>query len=102
MSGSFYLKKDESDLWDKSSNMMVMFTVIVNLVLWIGAGWAIQEQLDKNFDLLTRPMEKYTELEWRDHQAKAAANCVTLSLDDVPTWALISFYAGALAEVAVG
>jgi len=68
LSGSFYLKKAESEMWSKSAQMMVVASVFINLVLWAVAAWAIQGQLEKNHDEVSKPLKHNVNLCWMDYR----------------------------------
>jgi len=87
MTGSFYLKQDESEMWSRSGTLMMTLTMVVNMILWALAGWAIQEQFDKNHEKITRPMETYLELDWRDYKEAELATAKVIKFEDVP-WPL--------------
>lgn len=85
MTGAFYLKQEESEMWNRSGTLMMSLTMVVNIILWALAGWAIQEQFDTNSEHILRPMEKYIELDWRDYKQEELQKCCAIKFEDVNT-----------------
>lgn len=102
MTGSFYLKQDESELWSRSGTMMMTLTMVVSAILWALAGWAIQDQFDNNFEYITRPMEKYLQLDWLDYREEELQKCCKIAFHDVPTAIQIIYVSLALVSILVG
>lgn len=84
MTGSFYLRMDESDMWNRSGTLMMTLTMVVNIILWALAGWAIQDQVDNNHEFITRPMEKYLQLDWLDYKQLEIQKASQITFEDVP------------------
>jgi hypothetical protein len=64
LSGAFYLKKEESEFWARAAPLMVSFTALMGLGMWMAAAWAIQEKVDQEDWEVTRPLEKNVDLDW--------------------------------------
>eukprot|EP00927_Polykrikos_kofoidii_P006550 TRINITY_DN12649_c0_g1_i1.p1 TRINITY_DN12649_c0_g1~~TRINITY_DN12649_c0_g1_i1.p1 ORF type:complete len:975 (-),score=165.36 TRINITY_DN12649_c0_g1_i1:290-3214(-) len=102
MCGSFYIRRDESELWNRLANLMIMFTMFLNMILWIGAAWAVQEQLDRHHAEFTRPLEQHLELDWRDFcEYEIHRRCHVVD-EDVPRMVRLAYLSGAVAIVFVG
>jgi len=84
MTGAFYLRMDESEMWSRSGTLMMTLTLVVNTVLWGLAGWAIQDQVDNNLEFITRPMEKFLHLDWLDYRQEEIERCAGMTMKDVP------------------
>lgn len=84
LSGSLYMKKGTSDVWDRSANFMILISVVVNLFLWAVAAWSIQNQLERNGHELTRPLKENVDLEWLDYKDAELAKTAQTSWQTVP------------------
>lgn len=99
LTGSLYLRREESEVWLRSGNLMLTFTGIVSVIFWVGMAWAIQDVYEKHEREITRPKEEHVELEWLDHRrAYLAAKCV-VPWNEVPRLLRLPFAAGAAASV---
>jgi len=102
LTGSFYVKKTgENDVWTRLANMMIVTSVVVNLLLWALAAWAIQNQLESNYDELTRPLPQNVHLEWLDHKAEEIEKRCRVTWSDVPMPIRSLFALGAFAQTMV-
>jgi len=102
LSGSFYTKKGTSVVWNRSANLMIVVSLAINLLLWALAAWAMQQQLDKNFDELTRPLPQNVDLEWMDFKAAELDKQFRVPWDGVPVIVRSLYALGAFAHVVVG
>lgn len=102
MCGSFYIRRDESELWNRSANLMIAFTMFVNMILWVGAAWAVQDKLDQQHAELTRPLEQHLELDWLDFREGEITKRCRIIWEDVPRCMRAAYAAGAVAVVSVG
>jgi len=101
LTGSFYLKRDESDTWLRAGNLMFTMTVITSVAFWAGAGWAIQNEFDRNHEALTQPKEEFVELDWLDYRAEFIRKRCVVSWADVPLAVRVPFVIGALGLILV-
>mmetsp|Transcript_18393 Transcript_18393/g.42951 ORF Transcript_18393/g.42951 Transcript_18393/m.42951 type:complete len:2482 (+) Transcript_18393:55-7500(+) len=101
LSGSFYLKKGVSQLWERAANMMILLSVVVNVSLWAVAAWAIQGQIAKDLPNLSRPLVSNVDLEWLDFKAVMVKQSLALTWDDVPRFVGWVYMLGAFLQVAV-
>jgi len=96
LTGSFYLRRDESAFWERAGNIMFLLTGLVSLVFWAGMGWAIQDAFERHGETLTAAKQDFVDLEWLYHRsAVLAANCV-VAWSDMPTPVRVVYAAGAL------
>jgi len=103
LTGSFYLKRGTSDVWTRAANMMIIFSVVVNMLLWALAAWAIQSKLEKEHKTLKTPLAENVDLHWLDYKAdeiKKVRNSM-IGFSDVPWLVKGSFLGGALGQIAV-
>mmetsp|Transcript_27159 Transcript_27159/g.63152 ORF Transcript_27159/g.63152 Transcript_27159/m.63152 type:complete len:1050 (+) Transcript_27159:114-3263(+) len=84
LTGSFYLKKGTTEVWTRSANIMILTSVMVNLVLWAIAAWAIQNQLERNYDELTRPRPENVHLAWLDYKQEQIQSSASVTWAQVP------------------
>eukprot|EP00403_Amphidinium_massartii_P033378 CAMPEP_0178450438 /NCGR_PEP_ID=MMETSP0689_2-20121128/43126_1 /TAXON_ID=160604 /ORGANISM="Amphidinium massartii, Strain CS-259" /LENGTH=2270 /DNA_ID=CAMNT_0020075907 /DNA_START=356 /DNA_END=7165 /DNA_ORIENTATION=- len=101
LSGSFYLKKATSQVWERAANMMILLSVVVNVSLWAVAAWAIQGQIEKDLNQLSRPLVQNVDLEWLDFKAKMVKSGIALTWDDVPLFPGLLYVLGAATQAAV-
>jgi len=101
MSGSLYLRKGESEMWSKSANLMIVSSVMVNMILWALAAWAIQNQLEQGYDELTRPLPQNVDLEWLDYRAAEIEKRCALGWKDIPCLFRSLYIIGALVHIMV-
>lgn len=102
LSGAFYMRKDESEFWDRLASLMIASTLIVNLVLWIAAAWAIQETLESNHWDLSKPLLQNVELEWLDYREETLRGDNTITFGDVPRFRKYTLVLGAVIQCIVG
>eukprot|EP00931_Biecheleriopsis_adriatica_P046660 TRINITY_DN26814_c0_g1_i1.p1 TRINITY_DN26814_c0_g1~~TRINITY_DN26814_c0_g1_i1.p1 ORF type:complete len:1074 (+),score=210.71 TRINITY_DN26814_c0_g1_i1:123-3344(+) len=101
LTGSFYLKRQESELWMRAGNLMFSLTALVSITFWAGMGWAIQDVFDKHSDELTAPKVEFLKLDWLDYkQGKIREQC-RLSMRDLPLAMRCAHFGGAVLIVAV-
>jgi len=96
LTGSFYLKRDVSQVWVRAGNLMFSLTALVSVVFWAGMGWAIQDVFEKDNDTVTRPMEEFVELEWLDYRAASIASRCRVVWADLPCAIGACYVAGAV------
>jgi len=102
MTGSFYLRREESDVWLRASSLMLSATVIVCIILWIGAVWAVQQVLDRRYEELNCPRLADLQLAWLDwRQAQIQASC-RAKWSETPTFIVVLLILGALWLICVG
>jgi hypothetical protein len=101
LTGSFYMRKGESDSWDSAANMMIMLSLAVNMILWVLGAWGIQNTLDKNREELTRPLEKNVDLHWLDHMSEKVKEKIAITWAQVPCWLKIVYTLGIVVQVLV-
>jgi len=99
LTGSFYIKKGTSEIWTRAANLMVMTSVIVNLTLWAIAAWAIQNQLERNFDELTRPLPDNVHLAWLDYKDEQLRLSASVTWDQVPCCIKALFALGVFVQI---
>lgn len=101
LTGSFYLRRDESEVWARVGNLMFSLTALVSVTFWTGMGWAIQDTFDKYNEQLTAPKVEFVELDWLDHCEERIREKCQLTVKDLPRWVAFFHFAGALLMVAV-
>jgi len=102
MTGSFYLKREESDFWLRASSMMLSATVIVCAILWVGAVWAVQQVLDRRYDELNCPRLADVQLAWLDWKQDQIKLACQTRWKDIPTLVVVAIMTGAVWLVFVG
>ncbi|CAE7858307.1 unnamed protein product [Symbiodinium necroappetens] len=102
LSGSFYLKQHESELWDRAATFMMSASVFLCMLLQIMGAWAIQTQLDQREWELTKPLEQNVELDWLDFRWREMSRSLLLRWVDVPAWIRAVTLLGVLIQVMVG
>lgn len=95
LTGSFYLKRGTSDIWTRLANMMIVTSLVVNLLLWAMAAWAIQSQLERNYVQFTRRLPENVDLEWLDYKAGEITKNTKVTWSMVPR-SVRFIYAGGL------
>jgi len=101
LSGSLYLRKDESDMWDKSADLMIVSSVMVNLLLWALVAWSMQSELEHRYEELTRRLPEHVDLEWLDYRAKKIAERSAVQWKEIPRPVQVLFIAGAIIHILV-
>lgn len=102
LTGSFFLKKDEGDVWNRAADLMIILTALVTVVFWIGLSWAIQEQFDKHSAELTMPKAEFVELDWLDFRTEEIAKACALTWEDLPKQVQVFYVGGATIVSVVG
>ena len=74
MSGSFYLKQEESEFWERIATFMMSASVLLCVILQIMGVWAIQTELDRNEWEVSKPLEQNLQLDWLDFKARRVEN----------------------------
>jgi len=95
LTGSFYLRRQESEVWVRSGNLMFSLTALVSIVFWAGSAWAIQDEFDRNYVALTAPLIEHVDLEWLDYRAAHIASLCQVVWTDLPVFVKIPFVLGA-------
>ncbi|CAK0844395.1 unnamed protein product [Prorocentrum cordatum] len=101
LTGSFYLKKGSSPIWSRAANLMTLLSLLVSLLLWMLALWAIQGRLEKDHFELQRPLPQNAELEWLDFRDAEVARRCAVVWADVPRFTRWTFALGAVIHVLV-
>eukprot|EP00448_Togula_jolla_P022655 CAMPEP_0170573004 /NCGR_PEP_ID=MMETSP0224-20130122/2529_1 /TAXON_ID=285029 /ORGANISM="Togula jolla, Strain CCCM 725" /LENGTH=1053 /DNA_ID=CAMNT_0010895553 /DNA_START=38 /DNA_END=3199 /DNA_ORIENTATION=- len=101
LTGSFYLRQNISSVWQRSANLMIVVSVMVNMILWGLAAWAIQGELEQRGDELTLPLAKNVDLEWLEYRTKQLKAATHFSWEDVSCVVRIIYLMGAILEVVV-
>jgi len=101
LTGSFYLKRDESEVWTRTGNLMLLITTVVSAVFLVGIGWAIQDEYDRRGDLL-KPKAEFVDLEWLDHRAACLAKQCKVAWHEVPRAVQVAYAIGAVVASFVG
>jgi len=101
MSGSLYKQRTKNVVWERSANLMIIFSVMVNLALWGLAAWSIQSELESNYHELTRPLKANADLEWLDHKTAQIAERTTVRWPDVGKAVRGVLLTGALIQICV-
>ncbi|CAK9030484.1 Elongation factor G-2 [Durusdinium trenchii] len=101
LTGSFYLRRDESEVWARAGNLMFSLTALVSVTFWTGMGWAIQDTFDKYNEQLTAPKVEFVELDWLDHCEDRIRDKCQLRFKDLPAWVSFFHFTGAFLMVAV-
>lgn len=101
LTGSFYLKRDDGDVWTRAGNLMLSLTAIVSISFWAGMGWAIQDEFDKHHDELVAPRAEFVHLDWLDYRAGRLQEQCALLWSHMPRWLQIIHPGGALIMVAM-
>eukprot|EP00411_Alexandrium_monilatum_P089422 CAMPEP_0175747828 /NCGR_PEP_ID=MMETSP0097-20121207/59304_1 /TAXON_ID=311494 /ORGANISM="Alexandrium monilatum, Strain CCMP3105" /LENGTH=608 /DNA_ID=CAMNT_0017056301 /DNA_START=1 /DNA_END=1825 /DNA_ORIENTATION=- len=103
LTGSFYLKRDVSQVWIRAGNLMFSVVALVSVVFWVGMGWAIQDVFEREHENLTRAKEEYIDLEWLDHRASLmTAKCAVVWSDLFALFVKAPYFSGAACLVLVG
>ena len=101
LTGSFYLKRDESEVWARAGNLMFSLTATVSVTFWAGMGWAIQDAFDKLNDQINAPKVEFVNLDWLDYCEDRIKEKCQLKATDLPYWARFCHFGGALLMVFV-
>mmetsp|Transcript_29257 Transcript_29257/g.97157 ORF Transcript_29257/g.97157 Transcript_29257/m.97157 type:complete len:1083 (-) Transcript_29257:73-3321(-) len=101
LTGSFYLKREDSETWTRAGNLMFTLTVMTSMMFWAGMGWAIQHEFEKNHDALHAPRQEYVDLDWLDHRAAVVAKRCNTTWGALPWAVRVPFVGGALGLVVV-
>mmetsp|Transcript_5508 Transcript_5508/g.14641 ORF Transcript_5508/g.14641 Transcript_5508/m.14641 type:complete len:954 (-) Transcript_5508:145-3006(-) len=99
--GAFYTRQQESEVWANATSLMLLASVAMNMVFGIGAAWAVQEELDMSHWEVTKPLEKYIDLDWLDYRSAQIAESCVVQWRDVPLLLRLFALGCALVEVGV-
>jgi len=102
LTGSFYLKRNESEVWLRTGNLMLFLTTLVSAVFLVGIGWAIQDEYDKRGDEINKPKEVFVELEWLDYRSRRAAEKCKVGWSDIPRFLKAWYTTGAVMATLAG
>lgn len=88
LTGAFYVKSEEGDVFRSLATLMLTISTGVSVVLLAAATFAIQSKMDRYYDHLHRPLIKHVELDWLDHVSHECSLVATaqLSWKDFPGW----------------
>jgi len=102
LSGSFYLKQQESEFWDRIATFMMSASVLLCVLLQIMGVWAIQTELDSNEWEVTKPLEQNLHLDWLDFRAEQISKSRPLRWSELPVWLRVLTLLGVLGQVLTG
>mmetsp|Transcript_67424 Transcript_67424/g.121500 ORF Transcript_67424/g.121500 Transcript_67424/m.121500 type:complete len:986 (+) Transcript_67424:69-3026(+) len=102
LSGSFYLKAAESELYARLGSLMLTVTVIIGSFVQLVAAWCIQSELDNNPWEMTKPLEQNLELDWMDYRSEQIQSSFVMKWGEVPAGIRFVTVAFALVEVLIG
>jgi len=102
LSGSFYLKKDEGEVWSRSGNLMFTVTGLVCVVLWAIMAWAWEDEFDKSNDEVTCMREEDLELDWQDYKSLRLQQRCEVRWAMVPRIVRFVYALGCLGLILVG
>jgi len=100
--GSFYLRRDESEIWERAVTIMFLLTLLVSLVFWAGMGWAIQDAFERHGEAVTQTKKEFVDLEWLDHRSSVLAASCVVAWSDLPTPVQVVYAAGAFGLIFSG
>lgn len=101
LSGAFYLKKAESEVWDKYASLMLNFTVVCGLVQQLVAAWAIQDVLENQTAEVSKPLKKNLDLDWMDYKSAELSKCFVVRWGHLNCCLKFIFIFGLVIEVGV-
>lgn len=101
LTGSFLVKRNDGQLWERGGQVMALMTALVSVVFWAGAAWAIQDEFERNHKELVRPKAEYLELDWQDYRREWIRKKCNVALDEVPRWIRGLYFGGAFALILV-
>jgi hypothetical protein len=96
LTGSFYLKRDESQAWVNAGNLMLSLTGLVSTIFWVGMGWAIQDAFSSHGDEITRAKIEFVELDWLDHKNAVITHRCAVSLGNAPRIVQVLYTGGSI------
>ncbi|CAK9056864.1 Uncharacterized protein SCF082_LOCUS30595 [Durusdinium trenchii] len=102
LSGSFYLKQEESEFWDRIATFMMSASVLLCVLLQIMGVWAIQTELDRNEWEVSKPLEQNLHLDWLDFKTQQVAKSRPIRWPEVPLWLKSLTFLGVAGQVLVG
>jgi len=97
LSGSFYLRRNDGDVWIRIGNLMFTLTGLVCAVMWVIMAWAWQKEFNQKQVFVTKPMAKYIDLDWCDFRAEEIRKNCEVRWHDVPRSVKIVYITGAVA-----
>jgi len=101
LSGSLYLKMDRNDVWARAAQMMIITAMMLNLLLWGLAAWAMHGRLEREYDRLRKPLAANVDLEWLDYQAAELQRRVCIHWSDAPAFVRNLFLVGASVQLGI-
>eukprot|EP00927_Polykrikos_kofoidii_P086379 TRINITY_DN9656_c0_g1_i1.p1 TRINITY_DN9656_c0_g1~~TRINITY_DN9656_c0_g1_i1.p1 ORF type:complete len:1007 (+),score=120.48 TRINITY_DN9656_c0_g1_i1:63-3083(+) len=94
LTGSLYLKSGDGGLLSRLGSVMLLLTVGVNLLMWVGAAWAIQSTIDNNLQEIRMPLEKNIDLDWLDYRDEQVKKSCVLTWSMIPFGVKVPFVSG--------
>mmetsp|Transcript_717 Transcript_717/g.1582 ORF Transcript_717/g.1582 Transcript_717/m.1582 type:complete len:968 (+) Transcript_717:148-3051(+) len=102
MSGSLYLQIDREDaIWSRSASLMIVLSVMVNMLLWAVAAWAIQNEMENNYEVLSRKLPENVDLHWLDHKHEEITKSVVITWGQVPPALRNMYVLGAASQIMI-
>jgi len=101
LTGSLYIKKDEGQIWSSAANLMIVAAVVVNLLLWAIAFWAIQNRLEADYEELKRRLPENVDLHWLDYKEEQLSIRAAVSWNDTPICVRSIYLFGAIVQILV-
>jgi len=101
LTGSFYLKKSQGQMWGTLSSLTVASTMVITAILWMIVAWALQHQLETNKDELSRPLKQNVDLEWVDYRDTQIATRCDIPWNKIPSIVRFLYVLGAVIHIFV-
>lgn len=101
LSGSLYLRMDKSDIWARAAQTMIITAMLLNLLLWALAAWAMHRRLEREYDRLRKPLASNVDLEWLDYQVAELERRVFVCWGDVPRMVRVVYLLGAFIHMVI-
>jgi cell division protein FtsL len=96
LSGSFYLRRNESPIWQNASNVMLLITIVMTVVYWAACAWVIQNTFNEHNDELSRKLKKNIDLDWLDYREEWIEQKTSVTLSQAPCIVRAAYISGAV------
>eukprot|EP00928_Gymnodinium_smaydae_P009304 TRINITY_DN13461_c0_g1_i1.p1 TRINITY_DN13461_c0_g1~~TRINITY_DN13461_c0_g1_i1.p1 ORF type:complete len:1174 (-),score=215.87 TRINITY_DN13461_c0_g1_i1:51-3572(-) len=94
LTGCFYVMQDVNETYEKIGSFLFLMTFVMTAIMWALAAWCIQNEMDKNREYITRPLESLVELDWVDYKTQALSEASHVDWDQMPRWLQVLFACG--------
>lgn len=99
LTGSAYLRANESTEWEATASAMVLATTVITGLLWVVMAWALQKEYEQHGEELGKPLRRHADLWFADHKADTIQARCACAWNELPRTLRNCFAFGAFVQI---